>query len=228
MPRKAVILLSGGLDSVTCLAIARAQKFECYTLNFDYGQKHTAELKAAEEISKRYGAVKHVVVQLGLGQLGGSAITDANIAVPDYDGSTEIPATYVPARNTVFLSIALGWAEILNAHDIFIGVSSVDYSGYPDCRAEYIAAFQNMADLATKTGVEGHPIRIQAPLLYLSKAATIHEGLRLGVDYAMTVSCYRADLNGRACGSCASCEFRKKGFNEAGVTDPTHYASNYA
>jgi len=220
---KAVILSSGGLDSATCLAIATAAGYDCYTLSFDYGQKHRAELQAAQRLSVQFGAQEHQVVNLGIGQLVSSALTTAAIAVPEHTGAHAIPVTYVPARNTVFLAIALGWAEVLKAQDIFIGVSSVDYSGYPDCRPEFVAAFQSLADLATKTGVEGNPIRINAPLLYLSKAATIQKGHALGVDYSLTVSCYRADDAGRACGSCDSCTLRQQGFLEAGIDDPTLY-----
>lgn len=222
---KAVILTSGGLDSATCLAIAKAAGFECYTLSFDYGQKHRAELNAAGYLAEQFGVKQHQVVTLGIGQLGGSALTSDDIKVPDYNGQTDIPVTYVPARNTVFLAIALGWAEVIGAYDIFIGVSSVDYSGYPDCRPAFIAAFQQLADNATKTGVAGKPIRINAPLLYLSKAATIQQGIALGVDYSLTVSCYRADNTGAACGKCDSCALRKQGFQEAGIADPTRYFS---
>ena len=222
--KKAVILISGGLDSTTCLAHAKDVGFACYTLSFDYGQKQVYELTAAKNIAKAYGALEHKVIDLSsLGALGGSALTDEKIDVPDYDGADEIPVTYVPARNTVFLSVALGWAEVLGAYDIFIGTSSIDYSGYPDCRPEYIAAFQQMADLATKTGVEGKPIRFNTPLIELSKAETINMGLALGVDYGQTVSCYSVDEQGRACGRCDACTFRRKGFIELGVADPTRY-----
>ncbi len=220
--KKAVILLSGGLDSTTCLAYAQQQGFACYALSFDYGQKHKHELVAAQRIAAHYRA-PHQIVQLGIGNLGASALTAAELAVPDHDGSVAIPITYVPARNTVFLAIALGWAEILDAHDIFIGVSAVDYSGYPDCRPEYIAAFARMAELATKAGVEGNPLRIHTPLITLSKSATIALGLSLGVDYASTVSCYRLSDDGLACGTCSSCVLRHNGFTEAGIIDPTHY-----
>ena len=225
LTQKAVILISGGLDSTTCLAIGKSQGYECHTLSFDYGQKHQAELDAAERISHYLGAYQHKVVKLNLNELlTGSALTDKNVAVPAYKHSKDIPVTYVPARNTIFLSIALGWAEVLKANDIFIGVSSVDYSGYPDCRPEYIAQFAKLATLATKVGVtEGQQFHIHTPLIYLSKADTIKEGLRLGVDYSLTVSCYQADLQGHACGFCPSCHLRKRGFEEAGVMDPTKY-----
>ena len=224
MGKKAVILTSGGLDSATCLAIARSQGFECYTLAFDYGQKHCSELQAAARISKQLGAMEHKVFQLSIGQFGGSALTDATMMVPDFKPTSNIPSTYVPARNTIFLSIALGIAEILDANDIFVGVSSIDYSHYPDCRPEYIDQFQKLANLATKTGVENQGCKIHAPLILLSKAQTIQWGLKLGVDYSQTISCYRADEEGRACGRCDSCAFRKKGFQEANVVDPTIYS----
>ena len=223
MNKKAVILLSGGLDSTTCLAVALRQGFECYTLSIAYGQKHTIELSASEKISKSMGAKQHRVFYLPIGELGGSALTDNKISVPDFIDSTQIPVTYVPARNTIFLSIALAWAEILNAHDIFIGVSSRDYSHYPDCRPEYIAQFQRLADLATKDGVEGASFSIHTPLIDLTKAETILLGKELGVDYSQTISCYRADQQGHACGTCDSCTFRKKGFLESNVLDPTPY-----
>lgn len=219
---KAVVLVSGGLDSTTVLAMAHAEGFECYTLSFDYGQRHRAELVAAERVSSSYNDVVHKVVNLNLNSIGGSALTDENIAVPE--SPTEgIPITYVPARNTVFLSIALGWAEVLGANDIFIGVNAVDYSGYPDCRPEFIDAFESLANVATKVGVEGGRIRIRAPLSDLSKADIIKQGAALGVDYASTISCYQADSDGRACGRCDSCRLRKEGFNAAGVPDPTRY-----
>ncbi len=221
--KKAVICVSGGLDSATCLAIAKSQGFECYALSFDYGQRHTSELKAAAKVATLLGAVQHKTIQLGVGELKNSALTDETLTVPEYTGSSEIPITYVPARNTQFLAVALGWAEVLNANDVFIGVSSIDYSHYPDCRPEYIEAFQRMARLATKVGVEGQELNIHAPLLYLSKADTIKVGLELGVDYGQTISCYQADDLGRACGFCDPCTFRKKGFAEAGVVDPTLY-----
>lgn len=220
---KAVVLLSGGLDSVTTLALCREQGFECYTLSFDYGQRHRAELVAAERAARQLGAVEHKVIALDLRAIGGSALTDTRIAVPDQP-TQGIPVTYVPARNTVFLSLALGWAEVLGACDIFIGVNAVDYSGYPDCRPEYLAKFQELANLATKAGVEGQAMRIHAPLLAMSKAEIIRHGVRLGVDYAQTSSCYAADDDGRACGHCDSCRLRAAGFKAAGVADPTRYS----
>lgn len=219
---KAVVLLSGGMDSATCLAMARAEGLSCYTLAFDYGQRHRAELEAADRVARKLGAVEHRVIHMDIGQLGGSALTDTRIAVPE-NSSPGIPITYVPARNTVFLAIALGWAEVLNAGQIFIGVNAVDYSGYPDCRPEFIRAFEQMAALATKAGVEGHPTHIQTPLLQLSKAEIVAAGHRLGIDYRMTVSCYQADTDGRACGRCDSCRLRRKGFEEAGLADETLY-----
>ncbi|MCQ4300914.1 7-cyano-7-deazaguanine synthase QueC [Pseudomonas songnenensis] len=220
--QKAVILLSGGLDSATVVAMARDQGYACYTMSFDYGQRHRAELQAAERVAAQLGVVEHKVIGLNLNGIGGSALTDERIDVPEAVGEG-IPVTYVPARNTVFLALALGWAEVLGARDIFIGVNAVDYSGYPDCRPEFVAAFEHMANLATKAGVEGQGFRIQAPLQQLSKAKIVQEGIRLGVDYAMTVSCYQADADGRACGKCDSCRLRAAGFAEAGVTDPTRY-----
>ncbi|MDR3491184.1 MAG: 7-cyano-7-deazaguanine synthase QueC [Gammaproteobacteria bacterium] len=218
----AVVLLSGGLDSTTCLALAKSQGFNCHALSFNYGQKHNFELEAAKRIAKHFG-VEHKIIEIPISQIGGSALTDNNLSVPDYDGSSDIPITYVPARNTIFLSFALAWAEVLHAKDIFIGVSSVDYSHYPDCRPEYIAAFQKLANLATKIGVEEGNIHIHSPLGLLSKAQTVELGLTLGVDYGMTVSCYKANAAGEACGKCDSCTLRKKGFREAKITDPTHY-----
>ncbi len=223
MSKKAVILVSGGLDSTTVLAIAKAQGYECYTISFDYGQRHRAELEAAERIAKTMGVAQHKVVKLDLRSIGGSALTDEAIDVPENDPGG-IPVTYVPARNTVFLSIALGWAEVLGAEAMCIGVNAVDYSGYPDCRAEYIEAFQAMANLATKSGVEGRPLHIQTPLIDLTKAQIIHKGLALGVDYGLTVSCYQANDAGEACGRCDSCRLRKNGFDDANVPDPTIYA----
>ncbi|WP_252179411.1 7-cyano-7-deazaguanine synthase QueC [Endozoicomonas sp. 4G] len=222
MTKKAVILLSGGLDSSTVLAIAKDQGYECYTVSFDYGQRHRAELEASVRVSEALGARDHKTLKLDLRDLGGSALTDDGIDVPEALGEG-IPVTYVPARNTVFLSLALGWAEILGARDIFIGANDVDYSGYPDCRPAYLEAFEKMANLATKAGVEGDHFHIRAPLLELTKADIIKEGSRLGVDYGITVSCYQADEQGRACGVCDSCRYRKKGFDEAGVADPTPY-----
>lgn len=222
MNRPAIILLSGGLDSATVLAIAHEAGYACHALSLDYGQRHNAELAAAARVARSLGAVGHRVVRLGLGDFGGSALTDAAIAVPE--SPTEgIPVTYVPARNTVMLSLALAWAEVLGARDIFIGVNAVDYSGYPDCRPEFIAAFERMANLATRAGVEGEQLRVHAPLQYLSKAQIVQRGLALGVDYAQTVSCYQADADGRACGVCDACRLRRQGFDQAGVVDPTSY-----
>jgi len=223
MKRPAVVLLSGGLDSATVLAIAREAGYACHALSLDYGQRHTAELGAAARVAKSLGAVEHRVIRLGLGEIGGSALTDASIAVPE--GPTEgIPVTYVPARNTVMLALALAWGEVLGARDLFIGVNAVDYSGYPDCRPEFIAAFERMANLATKAGVEGAHLSIHAPLQHLSKAQIIRRGIELGVDYGETVSCYQADVDGRACGRCDACRLRREGFHSAGVADPTRYA----
>lgn len=222
----AVVLLSGGLDSTTVLAIAAAEGFQCHALSFDYGQRHKTELDAAKRVAAAFGAKHHAVIRIDLRQFGGSALTD-DIAVPKDRNETEmsssIPITYVPARNTVFLSIAVGWAEVLNAHDVFIGVNALDYSGYPDCRPEFLRAFQEVARLGTKTGVEGRPINIHAPLINLRKAEIIHWGLKLGVDYSISTSCYDPDESGRACGRCDSCQLRRKGFREAGVSDPTSY-----
>ena len=220
--KRAVILLSGGLDSATVVAIARDQGYSCYTMSFDYGQRHRAELQAAERVARQLGVVEHKVIGLNLDGIGGSALTDSRIEVPELPGEG-IPVTYVPARNTVFLSLALGWAEVLDAHDIFIGVNAIDYSGYPDCRPEFVEAFERLANLATKAGVEGRGFHIRAPLQQLSKAQIVQEGARLGVDYAMTVSCYQADDDGRACGKCDSCRLRAAGFAAAGIADPTRY-----
>lgn len=219
---KAIVLLSGGLDSVTCLAMAQAEGYDVTALSFHYGQRHTAELLAAQRIAAHYRVNDHRVFNLAIGDFGGSALTDASIAVPEH-ASDGIPSTYVPARNTVFLAIALGLAEVQSAEAIFIGVNAVDYSGYPDCRPEFIAAFAELARLATKTGVEGHPIAIKAPLQMMSKADIIRAGLALGVDYSLTVSCYQADEQGHACGRCDACRLRKAGFEQAGVADPTRY-----
>lgn len=219
---KAVILLSGGLDSATVLAKARADGFDCYALSFEYGQRHKAELQAANNVVTLLGATEHRTLHLDLGVLGGSALTDASIEIP-IKLSEGIPVTYVPARNTVFLSLSLAWAEVLGANDIFIGVNAVDYSGYPDCREEYIKAFESMANLATKAAVEGHKLRLHTPLIKLSKAEIIRLGMANGVDYGMTVSCYASDEQGRACGVCDSCRLRAKGFEEAGIEDPTRY-----
>lgn len=220
--KKAVVLLSGGLDSATCLAIARDQGYQCHTIAFDYGQRTRAELDAAVRVSSALGALSHRVVELGMGNIGGSALTDHSIDVPE-DGGDGIPVTYVPARNTVFLSLALGLAEVLDAQAIFIGVNAVDYSGYPDCRPAFIEAFQDMANLATKAGVEGRPIVVETPLMHLSKAQIIQQGVALGLDYGLTVSCYQADESGSACGKCDSCRLRRLGFEEALVKDPTNY-----
>ncbi len=223
--KKAVILVSGGLDSATVLAMAKEQGFDCYALGFDYGQRHRAELAAAIRVSEALGVVEHKVIQLDLSSIGGSALTDNAIEVPEYDDDAKgIPVTYVPARNTVFLSIALGWAEVLGAKDIFIGVNAVDYSGYPDCRPDYISAYETMANLATKAGVEGNTLRIRTPLIDLTKAEIIQQGMRLGVDYSLTVSCYQANEAGEACGKCDSCYLRQEGFKAASVSDPTRYA----
>lgn len=219
---KAVVLVSGGLDSTTVLAIAKSQGYECYTLSFDYGQRHRAELIAAERTAKELGAVEHKVVNLDLRTIGGSALTDDQIDVPEEE-TGGIPVTYVPARNTVFLSIALGWAEVLGAQDIFIGVNAVDYSGYPDCRPAFIEAFEHLANLATKAGVEGQKMNIQTPLIDLSKAEIVQLGEKLGVNYGLTVSCYQATDEGLACGKCDSCRLRRQGFTAANMVDPTRY-----
>lgn len=221
--KKAIVLLSGGLDSATCLALAREAGFTPVALSFDYGQRHQAELAASRRVAAAFGVTDHRVLRLDLGAIGGSALTDARIDVPTEE-SAGIPVTYVPARNTVFLSFALGLAEVLDSDDIFIGVNAVDYSGYPDCRPEFIAAFETLANLATKAGVEGHRMHIHTPLIALSKADIIRTGLRLGVDYGLTVSCYQADVEGLACGQCDSCRLRRQGFEAAGVADPTRYA----
>jgi len=220
--KKAVILLSGGLDSATVVAMARAEGYSCYTMSFDYGHRHRAELQAAERVARDLGVIEHKVIGLNLNGIGGSALTDSSIDVPEAP-SEGIPVTYVPARNTVFLSLALGWAEVLGARDIFIGVNAVDYSGYPDCRPEFVEAFETLANLATKAGVEGNGFRIQAPLQNLSKGDIVQAGIKLGVDYSLTVSCYQADANGFACGKCDSCRLRAEGFAAAGISDPTRY-----
>ncbi len=222
--RRAVVLLSGGLDSATVLAMARAQGFECFALSVDYGQRHHAELAAAQRVARELGAHEHRVINIDLTSFGGSALTDSSIAVPE-QSSSGIPLTYVPARNTIMLSLALAWAEVLQAQDIFFGVNAVDYSGYPDCRPEYVVAFERMANLATKAAVEGKQLTLHAPLLHLSKAEIIRQGVRLGVDYSLTVSCYQADEDGRACGRCDSCRLRREGFQSAGVPDSTRYRS---
>ena len=218
-----MVLLSGGLDSATTLAIARSEGYDCHCLSFDYGQRHLAEVKFAERIAKALAAVEHRTVRIDIGSFGGSALTDDEIAVPVEGVSDGIPVTYVPARNTVFLAYALGFAEVLDAHEIFIGVNAVDYSGYPDCRPEFIAAFETMANLATKAGVSGQKMHIKTPLIDLTKAEIIQRGLALGVDYSMTVSCYQLDTDGAACGVCDSCRIRRAGFEQAGVADPTRY-----
>ena len=223
MMKPAVVLLSGGLDSATCLAIARSQGFACYCLSFDYGQRHSAELLAAERVARALGAVEQRTLNLGLAQFGGSALTDTSIAVPVDGVQPGIPVTYVPARNTIMLSLALAWAEVLGSSDIFVGVNAVDYSGYPDCRPEYVEAFESLANLATKAAVEGARLRLHAPLIHLGKAQIIQRGVELGVDFGLTVSCYQADEHGRACGSCDSCRLRRAGFVAAGVADPTRY-----
>lgn len=220
--RCAVVLLSGGLDSTTCLAMAKAAGFACYALSFRYGQRSAQEIVFAERIARANGVMEHKVIDLDLSQIGGSALTDHRIAVPE-SPTSGIPVTYVPARNTVFLSIALGWAEVVGADAIYTGVNAVDYSGYPDCRPEYIAAFEKMANLATRAGVEGHRLRIETPLIQLSKAQIIQAGLTLGVDYSLTVSCYQANDAGQACGRCDACRLRRQGFTDAGITDPTLY-----
>ena len=222
MQKKAVILLSGGLDSITVLALAKQQGYDCYALSFDYGQRHNAELKAAAQIALDYQVTEHKIIQIGLGAIGGSALTDSHIDVP-HTAQEGIPVTYVPARNTLFLAFALGWAEVLHAHDIFIGVNAVDYSGYPDCRPEFIQSFQTLANLATKAGVEGQHFTIHTPLIHLSKADIIKTGTELNVDYSRTVSCYSADAEGRACGECDACRLRKIGFQQANIQDCTHY-----
>ncbi len=221
--KPAVILLSGGLDSTTCLAIARSQGFACYALSVAYGQRHAAELSASVRIAKALGATEHRIANVSLGQFGGSALTDANIAVPRAGEAIGIPSTYVPARNTIMLSMALGWAEVLGSDHIFIGVNAIDYSGYPDCRPDFIRAFEKMANLATKRGVEGGHLKIHTPLMHLSKADIIRYGTELGVDYSLTVSCYKADDKGRACGDCDACALRRTGFEAASLPDPTHY-----
>lgn len=223
MAKNAVVLLSGGMDSATVLAMARAQGFVCYALSVDYGQRHHAELAAARRVAQTLGAHEHRVVNIDLTGFGGSSLTDDRIAVSQHP-TEGIPLTYVPARNTIMLSLALAWAEVLQAQDIFIGVNAVDYSGYPDCRPAYVEAFERMANLATKAAVEGHPLTLHAPLLHLSKAEIVRQGHALGVDFALTVSCYQADESGRACGVCDACRLRRAGFASAGVDDPTRYA----
>lgn len=224
MKKKCVVLLSGGLDSSTCLAVAKAAGFDCFTLSIDYGQRHLAELNASAKIAASLTNNPHQVVHIDLNSIGGSALTDTDIEVPDYNSNqAKIPITYVPARNTIFLSTALAYAEVVGANAIYIGVTAVDYSGYPDCRAEYIHAFEVMANLATKAGIEGHKLKIVTPLIDLSKAQIIQLGDSHGLDYAQTISCYNANKDGEACGTCDSCYHRKRGFNESGITDPTSY-----
>ncbi len=224
MNKRAVVLLSGGLDSATVLAIAAGKGYDCYALSFDYGQRAQTELNAARALVKSLGAKEHRVFNLDLAQFGGSALTDSSIDVPA-DAEEGIPVTYVPARNTIFLSLALAWAEVLHADAIFIGVNAVDYSGYPDCRPEFIAAYEQMANLATRNGVTGEPFKIETPLIDLTKAEIIQQGTQIGLDYALTVSCYQSDDEGRACGNCDSCHLRAKGFADAGLADPTRYQS---
>ncbi|MDX1344503.1 MAG: 7-cyano-7-deazaguanine synthase QueC [Sedimenticolaceae bacterium] len=224
MSERAVVLLSGGLDSATALAIAKDAGYDCYALSLSYGQRHAAELAAAERVAAAIGVARHLILPMALDLIGGSALTDESIRVPETE-SPGIPVTYVPARNTVFLALALGWAEVLEADDLFIGVNALDYSGYPDCRPAFIEAFEQMANLATKRAVEGERVRVHAPLIQLTKAEIIRRGTALGVDYALTVSCYQADEAGRACGVCDSCRLRRRGFEEAGLGDPTRYTS---
>jgi len=227
--KKAVILLSGGLDSATVLAMAKAQGFACYAVSFDYGQRHSAELSAAKNVAARAGVEEHRIVSIDLSQFGGSALTDEAIDVPEANTSVEsIPITYVPARNTVFLSLALAWSEVLEACDIFVGVNAVDYSGYPDCRPAFINAYEHMANLATRAGVEQQRLTVHAPLIDLTKAEIVQQGTALGVDYSLTVSCYQADDTGAACGVCDSCYLRREGFANAGIPDPTRYAEGKA
>lgn len=221
--KKAVILMSGGLDSTTCLALAKEQGYQCYALSFSYGQRHSSELEAAKRIAKHFKVEEYRVANIDLAAFGGSSLTDTSMAIPEEESQDEVPTTYVPARNTIFLSYALAWAEVLQAEAVFIGVNAVDYSGYPDCRPEYIAAFEKMANLATVFAIQGQSLRIETPLMHLSKAEIIRLGVSLGVDYSLTVSCYQADEQGRACGRCDSCRLRKQGFVEARVEDMTYY-----
>lgn len=221
--KKAVVLLSGGLDSATTLAIARNRQFECYALSVDYGQRHKSELEAARNVAQSLGSHAHQVIKLDLAVFGGSALTDRSMEIPTSGENTNIPVTYVPARNTIMLSLALAWAETLDCQDIFVGVNAIDYSGYPDCRSEYIMSFENMANLATKSAVEGNKLNIHAPLINLSKKEIIQRGLTLGVDYSMTVSCYQAEETGLACGICDSCRIRRAGFELVGKPDPARY-----
>ncbi len=223
---KAIVLLSGGLDSTTTLAIAKSEGFDCYALSFDYGQKQSSELISAKNIAKQFGVVEHRIMSISLADIGGSALTDSNIDIPKYNESSEIPITYVPARNTVFLSFALAWAEVIGSQSIFIGVNALDYSGYPDCRPEYIKAYEVMANLATKQSIEGTKLNIHTPLIHLTKAKIITKGLSLGIDYSKTTSCYQANSDGEACGECDACVLRRNGFDEANVEDPTMYQQN--
>ncbi|MDC0492006.1 7-cyano-7-deazaguanine synthase QueC [Candidatus Pseudothioglobus singularis] len=220
---KAIILLSGGLDSTTVLALAKDQEFDCYALSFDYGQKQRSELESSKNIANKLDVTEHRIMQISLNDIGGSALTDKNINIPKYSDSNKIPITYVPARNTIFLSFALAWAEVIDCQNIFIGVNALDYSGYPDCRPEFIKAFEDMANLATKQSVEGSQINIMTPLINMTKAEIIQKGLSLGVNYSETVSCYDANANGEACGECDACVLRRNGFNNAKVNDPTNY-----
>jgi len=223
---KAIVLLSGGLDSTTTLAIAKSEGFDCYALSFEYGQKQISELISAKNIAKQFGVVEHRIMSISLADIGGSALTDSNIDIPKYNESSEIPITYVPARNTVFLSFALAWAEVIGSQSIFIGVNVLDYSGYPDCRPEYIKAYEVMANLATKQSIEGTKLNIHTPLIHLTKAKIITKGLSLGIDYSKTTSCYQANSDGEACGECDACVLRRNGFDEAEVEDPTMYQQN--
>ena len=220
---KAIVLLSGGLDSTTVLAIAKAHDFECYALSFDYGQKQRSELESAKTIANQSKVAEHRIMKISLADIGGSALTDDKIDVPKYSESNEIPVTYVPARNTIFLSFALAWAEVIDCQKIYIGVNALDYSGYPDCRPEFIKAFEDMANLATKQSVEGEKIEIKTPLISMTKAEIIQKGLSLDVDYSQTISCYLANSNGEACGECDACVLRINGFNNANIKDPTFY-----
>lgn len=226
MLKKAIILFTGGIDSTTCIAIAKSQGFACYALSFLYGQKNAIEIARAQQVAPKLGIVEHKILHLPLDEIRGSSLTDSELSVPDYTGDSIIPSTYVPARNTIFLSLAIAWAEVIDAHDIFFGANYIDYSSYPDCRPAYIRAFEDMANLATKVSIEeGKHFKIHAPLLRMNKAEIVQEGMRLKINFADTISCYRADLNGSACGRCHSCSFRKKGFAEAGFADPTPYYS---